>query len=502
MIDIQFYNTLNHQLEAFKSIEGETVYMYNCGPTVYDYAHIGNFRSFLFADVLRRFLELVGYDVKQVMNLTDVGHMTEDHVADGAGEDKMLLAGQRLKEAKKSGQAAIENPEDPYQAAQYFIDAFVRDSLLLNLKVAADYDGDATQTLMPKATDHVGAMQEMIQTLLDRGHAYIAEDGVVYYSVESFPDYGKLSGNSLQFLKGGAGGRINDRDQAKKKHPADFLLWKPDEKHLMKWDSPWGTGYPGWHIECSVMAKAKLGKQTIDIHTGGEDNIFPHHECEIAQSHGAHDKPFANYWMHARFLQVEGEKMSKSKGNFFTVRDILEGKVTDGRAVDPAVLRLELIKAHYRTNMNFTAKGLEDSGKAVKKIRGLRSELIAAGADPDARPNLDLPVLKDFMEALADDLNIAGALGVLFSWLSGAHDKPSESMSILNGIDHVLAVAKPSQETEVGDGLDIRQICKDIDRARADKDYGKADELRDQLMDLGYLVSNSPAGTVAEMKLA
>ena len=315
-------------------------------------------------------------------------------------------------------------------------------------------------------------------------------------------DYGKLSGNSLDNLKGGASGRINEADQANKRHPADFLLWKPDDKHIMKWDSPWGVGYPGWHIECSVMAKAKLHKETIDIHTGGEDNIFPHHECEIAQSHGTHGKPFANFWMHARFLQVEGEKMSKSKGNFFTVRDVLEGRVT-GNKVDPAVLRYELIKAHYRTNMNFTVKGLEDSAKSVKKLRELKSKLISQGGNPNIEIDHSLPTLNEFMTALADDLNIAGALGIVFSWVNGEHPNPDESLSILMGIDQVLAVIEPVlTDDDSSDKHDIDGMCKAIDQARADKDYGKADELRKELAELGYVVSNSPEGTIAEMKLA
>ena len=501
MIDIKFYNTLNHKLETFETVEKNTVYMYNCGPTVYDYAHIGNFRSFLFSDILRRFLELVGYRVSQVMNLTDVGHMTEDQLADGGGEDKMELAAKRLKASKKDGKAMIENPDDPYQAAQYFIDAFIQDSKLVRLKVADDYSNDADATQMPKATDHISGMQEMIQQLLDNGHAYIADDGVVYFSVESFKDYGKLSGNSLDNLRGGAGGRINDLDQASKRHPADFLLWKPDDKHLMKWESPWGTGYPGWHIECSVMAKAKLHKETIDIHTGGEDNIFPHHECEIAQSYGTHGKPFANFWMHARFLQVEGQKMSKSKGNFFTVRDVLEGKVT-GNKVDPAVLRFELIKAHYRSNMNFTAKGLEDSAKSIKKLRDLKSKLIADGADPNIKPDITLPPLHEFITALADDLNIAGALGILFTWVNTDHANATASLSVLKGVDEVLAVLEPIQIMKDEDGHDIEAMCKAIDQARADKDYAKADQLRIELTSLGFVVSNSAEGTIAEMKLA
>src|SRR5688500_13404948 len=379
MSPLRLYNTLTHSLEEFTPLTPPLVRMYTCGPTVYDYAHIGNFRSFLFADVLRRLLELRGLEVMQVMNITDVGHMTADDAE--SGEDRMAVAARRLKEAKKAGDAhagAIRDPDDPFQIARFYADAFVQDARLLKLKVAEDYP-----QRMPHATANVDMMIQLIGKLLSTGHAYRGGDGAVYYSVESFPDYGRLSGNTLDNLRGGAGGRVSDENQAAKRHPADFLLWKPDEKHIMKWPSPWGTGYPGWHIECSAMAMRHLGAEVIDIHTGGEDNIFPHHECEIAQSRGVSGKPyFARYWLHGRHLRVEGEKMSKSLGNFYTVRDVLEGRAT-GREVHPAVLRYELIKTHYRASSNFTAQGLHDSARAVARLQRLHAEAQARAGRTD-----------------------------------------------------------------------------------------------------------------------
>ena len=315
-MDIQFFNSLTNKKEPFRTVEEGVVRMYSCGPTVYDFAHIGNFRSFLFSDVIRRFLEFAGYEVRHIMNITDVGHMTDDEAADGGGEDKMEKAMQRIKEDKKSGkvpEGAVENPNDPYQIADYYTDAFLSDGRELGMKIASEYPEKVL-----KATLHIKEMQDMIAELISRGHAYVGDDDVVYYAVESFGEYGELSGNSLEKLISGAGGRISDSNQSFKRHPADFMLWKPDPTHVMKWDSPWGTGYPGWHVECSSMARSTLG-DVIDIHTGGEDLIFPHHECEIAQSRGATGKDsFANFWMHARFLLVDGGKMSKSKGNFYT----------------------------------------------------------------------------------------------------------------------------------------------------------------------------------------
>ena len=522
---IRFYNTLTHSVDDFKPITPGQVAMYNCGPTVYDYAHIGNFRAFVFADVLRRFLETAGHEVRQVMNITDVGHMTDDAAADGGGEDKMAAAARRLKESKKSGVAPVDNPDDPYAVAKFFTEAFIADARRLRLKIADEYP-----QRMPRATAHVEQMLAMIQRLLDNGHAYVAPDGAVYYDVQSFPAYGRLSGNTLDQLRGGAGGRVDDAHQKAKKHPADFLLWKPDQTHLMKWNPrdfgvELGEGYPGWHIECSAMATALLGQPVIDIHTGGEDNIFPHHECEIAQSCGASgEASFAHYWMHTRFLLVDGAKMSKSKGNFFTVRDVLEGRVT-GRRVDPAVLRYELLKAHYRSQANFTARSLEDSGKAVQKIR----EAYSAGATSGGGVHVSRieaegagvlasasTYLSRFNAALADDLNVAGALGALHELINDSAIAPAEKSQALQQMDAVIGVLEPSDTPEAtnsanpasatsGDGSGgggAQQLCQALDAARAAKDFATADALRQQLIDAGYDVKTTREGTTASKRLA
>lgn len=507
-LEIRFYNTLSHRVEVFTALEPPVVTMYSCGPTVYDYAHIGNFRAFLVADLARRFLELAGYEVRQVMNLTDVGHMTQDQVADGGGEDKMQLAVRRLQSAKKEGQlppGAVADPTDPFQVARYFTEAFLRDARLVGLKVAGEYP-----QRMPAASQYVGAMQDLIRRLIAKGHAYVAGDGAVYYDVQSFPQYGALSGNTVERLREGAGGRVSGENQAVKRHPADFLLWKPDPTHLMKWDSPWGVGYPGWHIECSAMAMTVLGRSTIDLHTGGEDNIFPHHECEIAQSSGATGQPFARYWLHTRFLLVDGKKMSKSAGNFYTVRDLLEGRVS-GRPVDPGVVRFELLKAHYRSNMNFTVKGLVDSAGAVQKFREFHGQAQRDGRGRTEEIDLSHAVLGEFAGALADDLNISGALAVVFDWIGRGADEPAVRLGVLRKVDSVLGLLGETEtrlaEPPAGGATDeidgrVKELCRQVDAARARKDFAAADELRRQIVDLGYEVRNTPQGTQASRKLA
>ena len=504
-MDIRFYNTLTNSTEVFQPVESDCVRMYSCGPTVYDFAHIGNFRSFLFADVIRRTLEFFGYAVHHVMNITDVGHMTDDGAADGAGEDKMQAAARRMKEDKKSGRVpdgAVLNPDDPYQIAKYYTDAFLADARTLGVKVAFEYPQNVLH-----ATQHIDTMLEMIGQLVERGHAYVGRDGVVYYSVESFPAYGRLSGNTVDRLMTGAGGRISDENQANKRHPADFMLWKPDQTHIMKWDSPWGTGYPGWHIECSCMARKRLGRDVIDIHTGGEDLIFPHHECEIAQTCGAtgHDV-FARFWMHARFLMVEGDKMSKSKGNFWTVRDVLEGRAT-GIQVHPSVLRLELIKSHYRANMNFTKKGLLDSAGAVKRLTEFRTKLEQACGGKAEQVGFDYPILNEFASALADDLNIAGALGAILPWAASTPVDPAAALGALNRINEVLCIAPLNTAADAGAADDPEQseisaLCVQLDDARKRKDFASADALRKQIESRGYTVKTSPNGTVADKRLA
>ncbi len=505
-MSIQFYNSLTNQLEPFTPVEPGVVRMYSCGPTVYDFAHIGNFRSFLFGDLLRRSLELTGLDVIHVMNITDVGHMVEGEA------DKMTEAANRVKENKKSGrvpEGAIEDPNDPYQIADYYTNAFLDDAKKLGYIIAFEYPDR-----VPRATAHVEGMIEMTQKLIDRGHAYVSEDGVVYFSVESFPKYGSLSGNTLEQLQSGAGGRVSDENQARKKHPADFMLWKPDDNHIMKWPSPWGVGYPGWHIECSVMARQLLERDVIDIHTGGEDLIFPHHECEIAQSCGATGADsFAKFWIHARFLFVEGEKMSKSKGNFFTARDVFEGKVTDGKPVHPAVLRFELIKSHYRSNMNFTRKGLVDSAQTITRLVDFREELESKTGGKSTDVDLSHPVLAEFAAALADDLNIAGALGVMHPWIRGDHPDPQESLAVWKMMNSVLSIAPINEGIAGAEAVDLDQggggsdeeaqaWATQLDAARTGKDYDLADSLRTKIQDAGYDVQTTKDGTTIKRKLA
>ena len=532
----RFYNTLHHRLEDFiplhpgpdaaNPILGSQIGIYSCGPTVYDYAHIGNFRAFLFSDVLRRYLELRGAQVTHVMNMTDVGHMTDDQLADGAGRDKLEVAVEKMKENKKDGKALIENPNDPFAVADFFARAFLQDGRLLGLGVVADYDlattDESKERIIPRPTRHIPEFIEMIQTLIARGHAYIGDDGVVYYDIHSFPAYGKLSGNSLEQLSHGAGGRTNE--QAAKKHPADFFLWKPDAHHIMRWPSPWGEGYPGWHIECSVMSIRALG-QSFDLHTGGEDNIHPHHECEIAQSEGATGKPFVKYWMHTRHLMVNGEKMSKSKGNFFTIRDL----TTMG--FDPVVIRWGLISTRYREPMNFTVQSLYEAAAAITTLRDLAEKLIAAVAavdeaagdgdfaapdgiseavhDPVLEP-ADQRMLAEFNSAMDDDLNISGALAALFTWANPLHKQKKlaypqarSALQSLKKVDHVLGVIFVDLQALPQDKQrQVEYLMQKRTAARQQKDFAASDMIRKQLLSLGVEVKDTPAGTTWRPRLA
>ena len=514
VITPKFHNTLTRRRDPLEPIEAGRVSMYSCGPTVYDFAHIGNFRTFLFADALRRFLEVLGLEVHHVMNLTDVGHMTDDSLADGGGQDKMAAAGERLLAAKKQGQAhaaAIDDPTDPHQVAAFYIEAFKEDAAKLRLKVVADGDDH-----LPRATDHVREMLALTGRLLQRGHAYVAEDGAAYFRVASFPEYGALSGNALEDLRGGAGGRVSAGHQAAKEHPADFLLWKPDPRHLMRWnpaelglDGPaadLGTGYPGWHVECSAMAKAALGRDRIDVHTGGEDNIFPHHECEIAQSRCSSLDPrgeesFANLWLHSRHLMVGGAKMSKSRGNFLTVRDVLGGSFT-GRPVDPAALRLELIRSSYRGQTDFTAKGLRDSASAVAKLRAFADTLPMTDAVPIEAAR-DHPAAQRFLIPLADDLNTAGALAAAFEFAASEPPADAQTAGVLALMDAVLGVLEPAAEASGGrDAAWAADRCRAIDAARAARDFPAADAARAELLEAGFTVKTTADGTVAVAPLA
>ncbi len=449
---LRLYNTLTKRVEDFVPRNPSDISFYTCGPTVYDDAHIGNFRSFLAADLLRRWVESLLCEIADgkggshkgarkdthVMNITDVGHMTDDAEGGEAGEDRMAVAGRRIAEAKKAGKLPADakvDPSDPYQIAKFYEGRFKEDSRSLGLKLVLDADKDPSLT--PRATDNIDGMKLVIETLLAKGFAYPAGNPgarVVYFDVQKFAPYGRLSGNTLDKLREGEGGRISGENQSQKRHPADFLLWKEDPSHVMKWPSPasltgWGMGYPGWHIECTVMSVGRLlsldaadrasgrvlsealakglpnGDSLIDLHSGGEDNIFPHHECELAQSCCAFNQSpaqgtFSRLWFHPRFLFVEGAKMSKSKGNFFTARDLF------AKGYEPAAVRLELIRTHYRSNADFREQGLKDCQRMLNRWSGRLGQLAAAMTKASsnnwaiAEERVELHA-KDFADSLA-----------------------------------------------------------------------------------------------------
>ena len=477
---LKLYNTLHHALEEFvPQVEGE-VRMYNCGPTVYSDPHIGNMRSFLMADLLRRVFDQRGYKTTQVMNITDVGHLTVDDVADAEGEDKLE------KMARAQG-------VDPYQIARRYEEIFFENLDTLGARRAHEY---------PRATDHVPEMITMIERLIAKEHAYVVEGVGVYFRVHTFPEYGKLSGNTLEELDAGARIEVDDR----KESPHDFALWKIDDKHLMQWDSPFGRGFPGWHIECSAMSEKYLGV-TFDVHTGGEDNIFPHHECERAQSLCSTDGEFARTWVHARHLLVDGAKMSKSKGSFFTINDLLE-KGYEGYEV-----RYTLISPHYRQPTNFTLDGLEGDRKAVARLRTLGERLRAEAVGGDVGDATGewgtrlSEATRHFDSCLDDDLNVSGGLGVVHETAKalGREDlsagDAAAGLAFLEHVDEILGVifAEASAST---DSLtaEEQELLDARNAARASKEWQKSDELRDALLERGIVIKDSPEGVTWERK--
>ncbi|MCZ6597810.1 MAG: cysteine--tRNA ligase [Planctomycetota bacterium] len=463
------HNSYSKRKEPFEVIEPGKVRMYNCGPTVYDRAHIGNFRSYLFADVLRRWLEYLGYEVRQVMNITDVGHIRED--AD-EGEDKL------------DARARAEK-RDPWAISREYTEVFFRDSELLGIEKAHVY---------PRATDHIPEMLAIVEDLIAKGHAYRVDENV-YFDVTSFERYGNLSGNKVENLDAGA--RVEVRKE--KRHPADFALWKSDPQHLMKWESAFGPhGFPGWHIECSAMAIKHLGKE-IDIHTGGEDNVFPHHECEIAQSESHTGKRFARFWMHAKFLKIDGGKMAKSLGNFYTLDDVTE------RGVEPRALRYALIRGHYRQPLNFTWDILDEATKAVANLDDLARRLrlarggTGAAADPRDGTELLAELRGRFEAGMNDDLNVPAALAALFE-LRGAvleqrlgREVAGEALAFVEQADTVLGVIRTEEES-----LDERvtALIEARNDARARKDWAAADRVRQELLADGILLEDTAEGTI------
>jgi len=469
-MSLSVYNTLSGRKEPFRTIEPGIVRMYNCGPTVYSRVHIGNLRAFLFADLLRRWLEYLGFEVRQVMNITDVGHLTDD---EDDGDDKIEARARREK-------------IDPREIATAYADAFLADVAELGVREPQAY---------PRATDHVPQMLAIIEDLIAKGHAYQV-DGDVYFDVESFERYGALSGNRLEDLSAGA--RIAVREE--KRHPADFALWKSDPHHLMKWESRFGPdGFPGWHIECSAMAIEHLGEE-LDVHTGGEDNIFPHHECEIAQSECHTGKPFARYWMHTKFLQVDGGKMSKSLGNTYTIDDVKE------RGFEPRVLRHALLRGHYRQPLNFTWEIMGESRAALEKLDelALRLEQAAEGRGAAADDGQGRVAVEDarkkFEAGMNDDLNVPVALSALFELRSAVLEGIGRAAAeegaafVRRAAGDVLGVLR-TETASAGDDAEIEELVRARDRARDAKDWAESDRLRDELLERGVVIQDGPEGT-------
>ncbi|MFI5165633.1 MAG: cysteine--tRNA ligase [Thermoanaerobaculales bacterium] len=459
--EIRFLNTLARRVETFKPLDDEHVRMYTCGPTVYNFVHIGNLRTFLFEDVLRRTLAAFGYGVTQVMNLTDIDDKT-------------------IKGANAEG-VSLREFTDRYVAAFFF------DIDTLGIERAEHY---------PRATDFIPQQVALVQKLTERGHTYV-QDGSTYFRIATFHGYGKLSGIDLNEVKPGA--RV-DTDEYEKEDVRDFVLWKASKPGEPAWDSALGPGRPGWHLECSAMGMSLLG-ESFDIHTGAVDNIFPHHENEIAQSEGATGKPFVHTWLHAEHLIVEGEKMAKSKGNFFTLRDLLE------RGHDPLAIRYLLTSVPYRQKLNFTFDGLHAAAAGVERIgntlRRLSHTPAATGEGALPADAVD-EFLAEFDAGLADDLNTARALGALHTLLTrvnqaldgggiGAAVLPRVEVAFAH-VDAVLGIV-PKAAAASGDA-EIERLIAERVAARKTRDFARADAIRKELTERGIVLEDTPHGTV------
>lgn len=463
---MKIYNTLTKKKEDFVPITPGEVKMYVCGPTVYNLIHIGNARPMIVFDTVRRYFEHKGYQVNYVSNFTDV-------------DDKII---------KK----AIEEGVDADVISERYIAECKKDMESLNVRPA---------TVHPQATQEICGMLEMIQKLIDDGHAYVADDGTVYYRVRSFRDYGKLSHKNLDDLEGGKRSLlVSGEDQ--KEDPLDFVLWKPKKEGEPYWESPWCNGRPGWHIECSVMSKKYLGDE-IDIHAGGEDLIFPHHENEIAQSEAANGKPFARYWMHNAFLNIDNRKMSKSAGNFFTVRDIIS-------KYDPQVLRFFMLSAHYRSPLNFSPELMEAAKNGLERILTAVSNLnfLLSKAEDKEMTEAEKKLLEDakvyttrFDEAMDDDFNTADAIAAIFelvkfintntdgesskAYLSALHEQIRELSNVCGLI--------VDQKEEMLDA-DIEKLIEERQAARKAKDFARADAIRNELLEKGIVLEDTREG--------
>ncbi len=462
---LQLYNTLTKEIDTLKPIHKDAVYMYHCGPTVYEYPHIGNMRPYIFADTLRRACEYLGYSVKQVINLTDVGHL----ISDGDdGEDKME------KGAQKHGKTARE-------LAEYFTQIFYSDLAKLNIRTGG--------TLFPKASEHIAEQIALIQKLEIGGFTYKVSDGI-YFDASKWSEYGKLGDIDLEGLKTGA--RVHHTDE--KHTPYDFALWKfsPTDgtKRQQEWDSPWGVGFPGWHIECSAMAEKYLGK-TFDIHTGGIDHIPIHHNNEIAQSEAANHEPLAHIWMHVAFLNWKDRKMSKSDGSFVTLSDL------EKEGISPLGFRYFLLQSKYRQPVFFDMEALKASEVAYKRMQehllGMREHLVLAD-NTDNKNQLE-KLTEKFTEYIADDLNTPKVVAQIWSQLSEAELFSSLSVADFDSyIDHINAVLGLDFEKSIMIPAEVQELLNKRQTAKDAKDWVLADSLRDQVESLGYTILDTKEG--------
>ena len=457
---MRLYNTLTRGLDEIAPLAEGRVTMYTCGPTVYRYAHLGNLRTFMLGDLIRRGLELEGLRVTQIMNITDVGHMTDEASADAV--DKMQLA------VQDEGLA-------PLEIAAKYAEAVFQEAEAVGIRPAERY---------PKATEHVPEMIELTQALIDRGHAYVVDSGSVYFDVSSFPGYGALSGNTVEDLR--EGHRELETDAAKH-HPADFALWKAaGSGRLMKWDSPWGAGFPGWHIECSAMSMKYLGER-FDIHTGGNDLRFPHHEDEIAQSEGAVGHRVVSIWVHGGHLRQTGQKISKSTGNTIRVPDLVE------HGIDPLAFRWLTFQTRYRSEMDFTWDAMETSDTKVKQLRRRMAEWGGPSAIEGGRASR---YDARFRDAVASDLDMPAAV-VVVNEVAGASDlRDGEKYALLASWDAVLGLDLERGATSGWTPSDEQlTLIAERDAARDSKDYAESDRVRDELTAMGLEVMDTAEGT-------
>ncbi|PLW80507.1 cysteine--tRNA ligase [Candidatus Woesearchaeota archaeon] len=461
-MSLRLYNTLSRKKEEFAPLKNNKVGMYSCGPTVYNYAHIGNLRTYIFNDILRKTLKYLRYDLTHVMNITDVGHLTSD--AD-EGEDKMLKGAKREKKTV-------------WQIAKYYTDAFMDDMKKLNIEIP---------DVIPKATDNIDKMQEITQTLIDKDYAYISE-GNVYFDTSKFADYSNLGNLDIDQLKSGA--RV-DEDSGKR-NPSDFVLWFTKSKfddQEMKWDSPWGKGYPGWHIECSAMSSKYLGNQ-FDIHTGGIDHIPVHHTNEIAQSECAFGKkPWVKYWVHGEFLVVDKDKMSKSSGDFLRLKTLID------KGFNPLHYRFFCLNAHYRQQLHFSFDALDAAKNGFenlkKKIIDLKDSKNNVETNIETKTNYET----NFINSISDDLNMPKAMALVQNIIKDKELSNKDKLDLLYDFDKVLGLGfKNMKKEKIEVSNDIIELAKKRKVARDNKDWSTADKIRDELKEKGYVVKDTNDG--------